>query len=78
MIYIVLFYLGYQAIRRWLLGPGGGHAPKNRREIDDIMVKDPQCGVFFPKKEAVHLRRGDEDLFFCSQKCRDDYEKNHP
>lgn len=81
IIYIILFYLGYQALRRWLAGPRisdirpDSHAV---HPVDDVMVKDPQCGVFFPKKEAVHLRHGGQDLFFCSEKCKDDYLRDHP
>ena len=63
IIYIILFYLGYQAVRRWLAGPRVSHDPRTDM-VDDVMVKDPQCGVFFPKKEAVHLRHGGRDLFF--------------
>jgi YHS domain-containing protein len=40
-------------------------------EIDDVMIKDPFCGVYFPKRDGVYLKQKGADLFFCSTKCKD-------
>jgi len=37
------------------------------------LVRDPQCGTYVPKTRAIALQRGGETLYFCSDKCRDDY-----
>jgi hypothetical protein len=37
------------------------------------MIKDPQCHVYFPKRDAVRVTTGDQELFFCSTDCRDKY-----
>ena len=42
--------------------------------IDDIMVKDPFCGVYFPKRSGVILRKDGEVLYFCSAECRNAFE----
>jgi YHS domain-containing protein len=43
------------------------------KEIDDVMVKDPFCNVYFARKEGIHLKFNGEDLYFCSTECRDKY-----
>jgi hypothetical protein len=48
----------------------------NRRQagrIDDVMIKDPQCGVYFPRRDGIVLKSGGDDLLFCSPECRDKY-----
>jgi YHS domain-containing protein len=49
-------------------------------EIDDIMIKDPYCEVYFPKRTGVHLKHAGEDLYFCSADCRDKFlaERSEP
>ena len=41
--------------------------------IDDIMVKDPFCEVYFPRREGHHLKFDGKDLYFCSSTCREKY-----
>jgi YHS domain-containing protein len=42
-------------------------------EIDDVMIKDPFCEAYFPKRNGVHLTFGGKDLYFCSNQCKDKY-----
>ncbi len=44
---------------------------------DDIMIKDPQCGVYFPQRDGRSLKNGSEILYFCSDKCRDEYKNEN-
>ena len=44
----------------------GGH-------IDDVMIKDPFCEAYFPRRNAVHLNLNGNDYYFCSEACRDQY-----
>jgi len=46
-------------------------------EIDDVMIKDPFCEAYFPKRNGVHLRVDREDLYFCSTACRDKFLESH-
>lgn len=66
--------MGYRGLKSWavryisntLQGYG-------RAEIDDIMIQDPFCEVYFPKREGVHLNAEGSDLYFCSPECRDKF-----
>lgn len=49
---------------------GGDQEPSR---IDDVMVKDPYCQVFFPKRDGLHVQVSGQDLFFCSADCRDKF-----
>ena len=42
-------------------------------EIDDVMIKDPYCEVYFPRRSGIHLRHDGQDLYFCSAECRDKF-----
>ena len=46
---------------------------QTNREIDDVMVKDPYCEVYFPKRKGVHLKVNGKDLYFCSKECKHKY-----
>ena len=81
-IYGLMLYLGYRVVRIML----GGNAlnryvssGKSLGKIDDVMIKDPYCRIYFPKKEGVLLRENGKDLYFCSPDCRDNYlnDKGH-
>ena len=84
LIILALIYVAYRAIKSWML-PGGSSKNKISREaggeiggkIDDVMVKDPYCEVYFPKRNGVHLKINGKDLYFCSTTCRDNYIKQH-
>jgi YHS domain-containing protein len=69
-------YLGYRVLKSWIshnMSSSETIADPKTREIDDIMVKDPFCNVYFAKKEGVHLKVDGKDLYFCSTKCRDQF-----
>jgi len=77
LILLALAYLGYRAVKSWLLENTSFSKPPDSspetREIDDVMVKDPVCNVYFARKEGVHARIEGEDMYFCSTECRDRY-----
>jgi YHS domain-containing protein len=43
--------------------------------VIDVMVKDPVCGTYLPKSDAVSARIGGETLYFCSKQCLSRYKK---
>lgn len=65
-----LVYFGYRKLKA-LAGPSGPAARRSSEPVEDIMVKDPECGTYIPKREAVRLRSGEEEFFFCGSACRD-------
>jgi YHS domain-containing protein len=74
LILLLIGYLIYRGVKNRTAKPSVHQQAAERRaagEIDDIMVKDPSCGVYFPQKDGIHLRHAGEDLYFCSEACRD-------
>jgi hypothetical protein len=76
IIYLVLLYLGYRALKGWMaksLPPQQPGGELDARTADDIMLKDPFCGVYFPKHQGVRLVHEGQELHFCSAQCRDGF-----
>jgi hypothetical protein len=76
ILLVLFFYLAFRLIR-FILGqarmPVGHDADRPVGEIDNVMIQDPWCRVYFQKKEGVRLRHRGKDLYFCSAECRDKY-----
>ncbi|MDX2441317.1 MAG: hypothetical protein QNK40_12310 [Desulfobacterales bacterium] len=74
LIIIGVAYLAYRALKSWMLQNVSKEKTvtgETTGEIDDVMIKDPFCQVYFPKRNGVHLKADGEDLYFCSKECRD-------
>ena len=41
--------------------------------VDDVMVKDPFCETYFPKRDGIKKVIGGQTYYFCSIECRDKY-----
>ncbi len=76
LVFLLIVYLGYRALKS-LLFPAQPRQQetihRSDRQIDDIMIKDPYCQVYFPQKSGVHLNVNGADLYFCSEACRDKF-----
>ena len=74
LILLALGYFCYRAIKNWMMtgppSPAGKVSSASVGEIDDVMIQDPVCGVYFPKRNSVELHYRGEELFFCSQECK--------
>jgi uncharacterized protein len=71
-----IIYLCYRALKTWMLqggSPGKTVFDNPGAQIDNVMIKDPFCEIYFPKKDGVHLRSDGQDLYFCSKACRDKF-----
>lgn len=77
LIFIGLVYLVYRAAKSVILSSITVKTvgDESRKPIEDIMVKDPYCEVYFPEREGYPLKVGNETLYFCSAECRDEYIK---
>ena len=76
LILLCVGYLLYRSMRTWMFPDG--RSKKNvsglaGRQIDDVMIKDPFCEAYFPRRKAVHLNLNGNDYYFCSKDCRDQY-----
>ncbi len=70
LILLGVIYLGYRFLKSMITA---GHRPAETGQIDDIMVKDPYCQVYFPRRNGVHLHSEGQDLYFCSAECKEKY-----
>jgi YHS domain-containing protein len=74
---IGIVFLLVKGVRLWLAAVQAGQritrAGGEPSQIDDVMVKDPYCNVYFPKRDGIHLRFKGEDFYFCSETCRDKF-----
>ena len=80
LIYLGLFYIGYRALKSWtnsITSSKTATYNNSSGEIDDIMVKDPFCEVYFPKRNGIQFIVEGRELFFCSIECRDKYINLH-
>ena len=80
LILLGLIYLCYRALKSWMIQSGLSQktvSSEDVKEIDDVMIKDPLCEIYFPKKDGVHLRSDGKDLYFCSKACRDKFVNLH-
>ncbi len=77
--FIILFavgYLAYRALKARMIPKTTSMrsvAGNSTGKIDDVMIKDPYCDAYFPQRNGVHLELGGKDLYFCSDRCRDEY-----
>ncbi|BBO66166.1 hypothetical protein DSCA_00960 [Desulfosarcina alkanivorans] len=73
LLLLIIVYLVYRAGKSWLVRTlqSGNQSGSPNARIDDVMVQDPVCGIYFPQREGVMLRHGGQTHVFCSEACRD-------
>ncbi len=77
IVLVVIGYLAYRLAKKWITNQSRSYRVDNKEKdldrIDDVMVKDPQCGTYFPRRDGFPLKTGESDLLFCSRECREKY-----
>jgi len=79
IILAVLVYFGFKAVKRLILSVSDSNresVENSASGIEDIMVKDPYCQSYFPRRNGIHLHFNGKDLYFCSPECRDNFIKD--
>ncbi len=73
LLLIIVVYIVYRTVKSWLIRnlQVPGHGQSQNLSIDDVMIKDPVCGIYFPRREGVELQHGGKTYVFCSSTCRD-------
>ena len=76
LVLSLLIYLAYRLFKNWVL-PGQSSTGTPEQEgsivVDDVMVKDPFCETYFPKRNGVKKVIGGQTHYFCSTECRAKY-----
>ena len=76
LILIIIGIVVYRLAKSWF-GQGGGNqqrmSKRHQERIDDDMVQDPQCGIYFPRRQGVALQEHGKELLFCSEECKKAY-----
>lgn len=76
LIFFLLLYLLYRTAKSWSqknFSKNGGENGAGKESPADLMVQDPFCKVYFPKREGVCLEREGSTIFFCSETCKNKY-----
>ena len=67
-----LGYIGYIIIKQvarslglWPQAP----RPLEKDQEPDLLVQDPVCKTFIPRREALRTEKGGATYFFCSEGC---------
>jgi YHS domain-containing protein len=71
IIGIIVVYVLYKLIKGWkaIQGP----AKKNIPVAGEDLVEDPLCHAYVPISDACRISIQGKDLYFCSQKCLEEY-----
>jgi YHS domain-containing protein len=76
ILIFVVGYVCYRALKSWMQPITTASRPaavNSAKQDEDVMIKDPFCEAYFPKRNAVNLNLDGKDLHFCSAECRDNY-----
>jgi uncharacterized protein len=76
IILVGIIYAAYRIGKSWqgqTLFTKKNDDGNGTRQINDVMVKDPACNTYFPKKDGFSLKMNGQNLYFCSTDCRDKY-----
>jgi uncharacterized protein len=76
LILIILFIVVYRAIKSWLRRlsePQERSAAPPSMKADDVMIQDPECGIYLARRDAVTFSENGKTYYFCSQSCKNSY-----
>jgi len=78
ILFLVIFTASSVLTAIWrLLGAPRKPTPREKSSRGEDMVRDPECGMFLPKGDALSASIAGETHFFCSAECRDQYRRTH-
>ena len=66
-----LVYTVFQIIRQAVSKPP--LTPPEKTSRGEEMVRDPECGTYVPRNDAVKSEVKGKSYYFCSKECRDKY-----
>ncbi len=67
---LLVGYLAYLVIRKVAQALGLWPQPSLPRDKEpDVLVQDPVCHTFIPRREALRAEKDGKVFFFCSEGC---------
>jgi len=78
IFFLIIVYLIYYLFKRFVSGIFRPRPPKRQKHlppITDELVKDPVCGTYVPKKEAIVYGRRGKLYYFCSKECLEKFKQ---
>jgi YHS domain-containing protein len=85
VIIAILLYLGYRLLvgktKDGEKGKGKDKDSGTGKEVGsepvtDVLVEDPVCHTLIPRQQAIRLKDDDHILYFCSEKCCNQFVNN--
>jgi YHS domain-containing protein len=77
-MFLLFVYLGYWLFKKWV-GPKQSSRDQGEDDhpvgVDDVMVKDPFCETYFPKRQGIQASIKGKTHYFCSTECRDRFKE---
>lgn len=64
MVYLIIKPLA-RSLGLWPQAP----RPVTKDQGPDLLVQDPVCKTFIPRREALRAEKGGTTYFFCSEGC---------
>ena len=69
---LAVVYALWRLLQGVVEGFSGGHPRHPQANVK--LVRDPVCGVFVSPASAIPARTRGETVYFCSEKCRSQWE----
>ncbi len=76
LLYFGIGYLAYAIIKQvarslglWPQAPRPLEPNRGPDQGPDLLVQDPVCKTFIPRREALRTEKGGTTYFFCSEGC---------
>jgi hypothetical protein len=79
LLYGFVIYVVYRSLKSWAKSIAGSGEDRDSvaRSDNTELIRDPQCGTYFLRRQGVETRVDGQKLFFCSEQCRDAYIREH-
>ncbi len=72
LLFLLFVYLCYILLKSRRKSSGNGVTPFKdiKKRADDIMVFDPCCKIYYPRKDCIEFKDKKEILYFCRKECK--------
>ncbi len=80
IVFLLIIYIIYHLFKRYVVGTvrprsKAKNGTKRLPPITDELVRDPVCGTYVPKKEALVFGKQGKLYYFCCKKCLEEFKK---